>query len=131
MQTLTQKTIFLNTEVAISYKTSKQNINSTKNYHADELIENIHYFYDYEQTKGGRQRVIKWTLEGVYKLFDKIKKLKERSKMAEEKESKGSNIVQIRLSDKQKDELQKKADEVGLPLTQYIIFLITKDLKAL
>lgn len=54
MQTLTQKTIFLNTEVAISYKTSKQNINSTKNYHADELIENIHYFYDYEQTKGGR-----------------------------------------------------------------------------
>ncbi|ENU2801608.1 TPA: hypothetical protein ACOS40_000409 [Campylobacter coli] len=131
MQTLTQKTIFLNTEVAISYKTSKQNINSTKNYHADELIENIHYFYDYEQTKGGRQRVIKWTLEGVYKLFDKIKKLKERNKMAEEKESKGSNIVQIRLSDKQKDELQKKADEVGLPLTQYIIFLITKDLKAL
>lgn len=131
MQTLTPKTFFLNTEVAISYKTSKQNINSTKNYHADELIENIHYFYDYEQTKGGRQRVIKWTLEGVYKLFDKIKKLKERNKMAEEKESKGSNIVQIRLSDKQKDELQKKADEVGLPLTQYIIFLITKDLKAL
>lgn len=87
MQTLTQKTIFLNTEVAISYKTSKQNINSTKNYHADELIENIHYFYDYEQTKGGRQRVIKWTLEGVYKLFDKIKKLKERSNMAEEKEN--------------------------------------------
>ncbi|ENU5379535.1 hypothetical protein ACS12Z_001515 [Campylobacter coli] len=87
MQTLTQKTIFLNTEVAISYKTSKQNINSTKNYHADELIENIHYFYDYEQTKGGRQRVIKWTLEGVYKLFDKIKKLKERNKMAEEKEN--------------------------------------------
>ncbi|CUU73983.1 hypothetical protein [Campylobacter hyointestinalis] len=50
--------------------------------------------------------------------------------MAEEKETlKGSNIVQIRLSDKQKNDLQKKADEVGLPLTQYIIFLITKDLK--
>ncbi|MBX2452350.1 hypothetical protein I8866_01565 [Campylobacter coli] len=78
-----------------------------------------------------KNKTIKWTLEGVYKLFDKIKKLKERNKMAEEKESKGSNIVQIRLSDKQKDELQKKADEVGLPLTQYIIFLITKDLKAL
>ncbi|EAI3897964.1 hypothetical protein YN70_005415 [Campylobacter coli] len=44
-------------------------------------------------------------------------------------ESKGSNIVQIRLSNKQKGELQKKANEVGLPLTQYIIFLITKDLK--
>ncbi|MGI7226818.1 hypothetical protein ACNGCQ_07740 [Campylobacter coli] len=85
MQTLTQKTIFLNTEVAISYKTSKQNINSTKNYHADELIENIHYFYDYAQTKGGRQRVIKWTLEGVYMLgfFIKSPKAKEyRKKVA-------------------------------------------------
>ncbi|ECP8550746.1 TPA: hypothetical protein R5723_000987 [Campylobacter jejuni] len=85
MQTLIQKTIFLNTEVAISYKTSKQNINSTKNYHADELIENIHYFYDYEQTKGGRQRVIKWTLEGVYMLgfFIKSPKAKEyRKKVA-------------------------------------------------
>ncbi|RTJ16156.1 hypothetical protein C3H85_02275 [Campylobacter jejuni] len=85
MQTLTQKTIFLNTEVAISYKTSKQNINSTKNYHSDELIENIHYFYDYEQTKGGRQRVIKWTLEGVYMLgfFIKSPKAKEyRKKVA-------------------------------------------------
>ncbi|EAI0889534.1 hypothetical protein E1H90_05660 [Campylobacter coli] len=85
MQTLTQKTIFLNTEVAISYKTSKQNINSTKNYHADELIENIHYFYDFEQTKGGRQRVIKWTLEGVYMLgfFIKSPKAKEyRKKVA-------------------------------------------------
>ncbi|HBD8837623.1 TPA: hypothetical protein KLA57_001321 [Campylobacter jejuni] len=85
MQTLTQKTFFLNTEVAISYKTSKQNINSTKNYHADELIENIHYFYDFEQTKGGRQRVIKWTLEGVYMLgfFIKSPKAKEyRKKVA-------------------------------------------------
>ncbi|EAK4746099.1 hypothetical protein C8033_08485 [Campylobacter coli] len=85
MQTLTQKTFFLNTEVAISYKTSKQNINSTKNYHADELMENIHYFYDYEQTKGGRQRVIKWTLEGVYMLgfFIKSPKAKEyRKKVA-------------------------------------------------
>lgn len=118
-------------QVASFYEVTKNSIAKHFLRNADELIENIHYFYDYEQTKGGRQRVIKWTLEGVYKLFDKIKKLKERSNMAEEKESKGSNIVQIRLSDKQKDELQKKADEVGLPLTQYIIFLITKDLKAL
>ncbi|EIZ7181254.1 hypothetical protein MOR60_001722 [Campylobacter jejuni] len=118
-------------QVASFYEVTKNSIAKHFLRNADELIENIHYFYDYEQTKGGRQRVIKWTLEGVYKIFDKIKKLKERIKMAEEKESKGSNIVQIRLSDKQKDELQKKADEVGLPLTQYIIFLITKDLKAL
>lgn len=129
MQTLTPKTFFLNTEVAISYKTSKQNINSTKNYHADELIENIHYFYDYEQTKGGRQKVIKWTLEGVYKLFDKIKKLKERNKMAEEKESKGSNLIQLRISDKMREELQKKADEVGLPLTTYIYVLIANKIE--
>ncbi|EOI3667295.1 hypothetical protein ACMTTT_001205 [Campylobacter coli] len=118
-------------QVASFYEVTKNSIAKHFLRNTDELIENIHYFYDYEQTKGGRQRVIKWTLEGVYKLFDKIKKLKERNNMAEEKESKGSNIVQIRLSDKQKDELQKKADEVGLPLTQYIIFLITKDLKAL
>lgn len=118
-------------QVASFYEVTKNSIAKHFLRNTDELIENIHYFYDYEQTKGGRQRVIKWILEGVYKLFDKIKKLKERNKMAEEKESKGSNIVQIRLSDKQKDELQKKADEVGLPLTQYIIFLITKDLKAL
>ncbi|EOI4674199.1 TPA: hypothetical protein ACHDW5_001894 [Campylobacter jejuni] len=58
---------------------------SHKNLHADELIENIHYFYDYEQTKGGRQRVIKWTLEGVYMLgfFIKSPKAKEyRKKVA-------------------------------------------------
>ena len=55
---------------------------------------------------------------------------KRRAYMAEEKkESKGSNIVQIRLSDKQKEELQKKAEEVGLPMTQYIVYLITSDLK--
>ncbi|EBF5510715.1 hypothetical protein ACFBC6_001321, partial [Campylobacter coli] len=93
------------------------------------LIENIHYFYDYEQTKGGRQRVIKWTLEGVYKLFDKIKKLKERSKMAEEKESKGSNLIQLRISDKMREELQKLADEVGLPLTTYIYVLIANKIE--
>ncbi|ENZ3882601.1 hypothetical protein ACGJDX_000771, partial [Campylobacter coli] len=43
------------------------------------------YFYDYEQTKGGRQRVIKWTLEGVYMLgfFIKSPKAKEyRKKVA-------------------------------------------------
>ncbi|EAH8688393.1 hypothetical protein CYC89_08395, partial [Campylobacter coli] len=76
-------------QVASFYEVTKNSIAKHFLRNADELIENIHYFYDYEQTKGGRQRVIKWTLEGVYKLFDKIKKLKERSKMAEEKESKG------------------------------------------
>ncbi|HEB7588591.1 TPA: hypothetical protein RZI70_000329, partial [Campylobacter coli] len=68
-------------QVASFYEVTKNSITKHFLRNADELIENIHYFYDYEQTKGGRQRVIKWTLEGVYKLFDKIKKLKERSKM--------------------------------------------------
>ncbi|HHD0379997.1 TPA: hypothetical protein ACOS44_000176 [Campylobacter coli] len=74
-------------QVASFYEVTKNSITKHFLRNTDELIENIHYFYDYEQTKGGRQRVIKWTLEGVYKLFDKIKKLKERSKMAEEKEN--------------------------------------------
>ncbi|EPU1609055.1 hypothetical protein ACVUUS_000006 [Campylobacter coli] len=74
-------------QVASFYEVTKNSIAKHFLRNTDELIENIHYFYDYEQTKGGRQRVIKWTLEGVYKLFDKIKKLKERSSMAEEKEN--------------------------------------------
>lgn len=120
---------FLNTEVAYNYAVDNTTIMSHKNLHSDELIENIHYFYDYAQTKGGRQRVIKWTLEGVYKLFDKIKKLKERNKMAEEKESKGSNLIQLRISDKMREELQKLADEVGLPLTTYIYVLIANKIE--
>ncbi|ECK7968110.1 hypothetical protein ACM13H_000528 [Campylobacter coli] len=76
---------FLNTEVAYNYAVDNTTIMSHKNLHSDELIENIHYFYDYEQTKGGRQRVIKWTLEGVYMLgfFIKSPKAKEyRKKVA-------------------------------------------------
>ncbi|HIF9884207.1 TPA: helix-turn-helix domain-containing protein [Campylobacter coli] len=90
-------------QVASFYEVTKNSIAKHFLRNADELIENIHYFYDYEQTKGGRQRVIKWTLEGVYKLFDKIKKLKERNKMAEEKENivkkvcKELNITQAEL----------------------------------
>ncbi|EGO3165793.1 hypothetical protein GPH70_001113 [Campylobacter coli] len=116
-------------QVASFYEVTKNSITKHFLRNADELIENIHYFYDYEQTKGGRQRVIKWTLEGVYKLFDKIKKLKERSNMAEEKESKGSNLIQLRISDKMREELQKLADEVGLPLTTYIYVLIANKIE--
>ncbi|EAL7494769.1 hypothetical protein FGY48_001556 [Campylobacter coli] len=116
-------------QVASFYEVTKNSIAKHFLRNADELIENIHYFYDYEQTKGGRQRVIKWTLEGVYKLFDKIKKLKERSNMAEEKESKGSNLIQLRISDKMREELQKLADEVGLPLTTYIYVLIANKIE--
>lgn len=49
--------------------------------------------------------------------------------MAEEKESKGSNLIQLKVSDKMKDELQKLADEVGLPLTTYIYFIISEKIE--
>lgn len=41
-----------------------------------------------------------------------------------EKETKGSNLIQLKVSDKLKDELQKLADEVGVPLTTYIYHLL-------
>ncbi|EAK3002016.1 hypothetical protein C7L41_07235 [Campylobacter coli] len=72
-------------QVASFYEVTKNSITKHFLRNADELIENIHYFYDFEQTKGGRQRVIKWTLEGVYMLgfFIKSPKAKEyRKKVA-------------------------------------------------
>ncbi len=72
-------------QVALFYEVTKHAITKHFLRNTDELIENIHYFYDYEQTKGGRQRVIKWTLEGVYMLgfFIKSPKAKEyRKKVA-------------------------------------------------
>lgn len=116
-------------QVASFYEVTKNSIAKHFLRNADELIENIHYFYDYEQTKGGRQRVIKWTLEGVYKLFDKIKKLKERSNMAEEKESKGSYNLQIKIPNELKDKLEKKAEKAGVSLNQYIMYLFIDDVK--
>lgn len=116
-------------QVASFYEVTKNSIAKHFLRNTDELIENIHYFYDYEQTKGGRQRVIKWTLEGVYKLFDKIKKLKKRNKMAEEKESKGSYNLQIKIPNELKDKLEKKAEKAGVSLNQYIMYLFIDDIK--
>ncbi|EOH6988191.1 hypothetical protein ACMYEW_001650 [Campylobacter jejuni] len=47
--------------------------------------------------------------------------------MAEEKESKGSNLIQLKVSDKAKEYLQERADSLGFPLTTYIYHLIMKD----
>ncbi|HEB8470584.1 TPA: hypothetical protein R0975_001327 [Campylobacter jejuni] len=119
--------IFTNEQVAINYGlTTGSTIAKHLRTHNDEFIENTHYFLVENSFKN---KTIKWTLEGVYKLFDKIKKLKERSKMAEEKESKGSNLIQLRISDKMREELQKLADEVGLPLTTYIYVLIANKIE--
>ncbi|EAJ4970014.1 hypothetical protein DIE33_02825 [Campylobacter coli] len=127
MQNITSNLIFTNEQIAINYGlTTGLTIAKHLRTHNDEFIENTHYFLVENSFKN---KTIKWTLEGVYKLFDKIKKLKERNKMAEEKESKGSNLIQLRISDKMREELQKLADEVGLPLTTYIYVLIANKIE--
>ncbi|EPA9303940.1 helix-turn-helix domain-containing protein [Campylobacter coli] len=98
---ITSNLIFTNEQVAINYGlTTGLTIAKHLRMHNDEFIENTHYFLVENSFKN---KTIKWTLEGVYKLFDKIKKLKERNKMAEEKESivkkvcKELNITQAEL----------------------------------
>lgn len=100
---------FTTNEVAKNYglKTATA-IYNHKNFYSDELIENIHYFYSYEQTKGGRQRIIRWTLEGVYMLgfFIKSKQAKiYRKKVAEF----------LRLCDEAR---QKKFNEARATITE-------------
>lgn len=127
MQNITSNLIFTNEQVAINYGlTTGSTIAKHLRTHNDEFIENTHYFLVENSFKN---KTIKWTLEGVYKLFDKIKKLKERSSMAEEKESKGSNLIQLRISDKAKEYLQERADSLGFTLNTYIYHLIMKDME--
>lgn len=47
----------------------------------------------------------------------------------EEKKQTGANKVQLTLSDQLKEKLDKRAEEVGIPLTQYIMNLIINDVK--
>ncbi|EAK2411885.1 hypothetical protein B1914_01895 [Campylobacter jejuni] len=54
---------------------------------------------------------------------------KDKKKMAEEKESKGSNLIQLKVSDKAKEYLQERADSLGFPLNTYIYHLIMKDME--
>ncbi|HHP0332016.1 TPA: hypothetical protein ACRZSL_001286 [Campylobacter jejuni] len=54
---------------------------------------------------------------------------KDKKKMVEEKESKGSNLIQLRISDKTKEYLQERADSLGFPLNTYIYHLIMKDME--
>lgn len=51
--------------------------------------------------------------------------------MSEEKktESKGSNLIQLKVSDKVKEYLQEKSDNLGFPLNTYIYHLIMKDME--
>ncbi|EPM2332433.1 TPA: toxin-antitoxin system HicB family antitoxin [Campylobacter coli] len=124
---ITSNLIFTNEQIAINYGlTTGLTIAKHLRMHNDEFIENTHYFLVENSFKN---KTIKWTLEGVYKLFDKIKKLKERNKMAEEKESKGSYNLQIKIPNELKDKLEKKAEKAGVSLNQYIMYLFIDDIK--
>ncbi|EPC4612214.1 hypothetical protein ACRZVL_001420 [Campylobacter coli] len=91
MQNITSNLIFTNEQVAINYGlTTGLTIAEHLRMHNDEFIENTHYFLVENSFKN---KTIKWTLEGVYKLFDKIKKLKERSKMTNIKDIKKIKIT--------------------------------------
>lgn len=91
MQNITSNLIFTNEQIAINYGlTTGLTIAEHLRMHNDEFIENTHYFLVENSFKN---KTIKWTLEGVYKLFDKIKKLKERSKMTNIKDIKKIKIT--------------------------------------
>ncbi|HFF9193003.1 TPA: hypothetical protein ACGFFS_000337 [Campylobacter coli] len=88
---ITSNLIFTNEQIAINYGlTTGSTIAKHLRMHNDEFIENTHYFLVENSFKN---KTIKWTLEGVYKLFDKIKKLKERSKMTNIKDIKKIKIT--------------------------------------
>ncbi|WP_426715044.1 hypothetical protein [Campylobacter coli] len=91
MQNITSNLIFTNKQVASNYGlTTGLTIAKHLRTHNDEFIENTHYFLVENSFKN---KTIKWTLEGVYKLFDKIKKLKERNKMTNIKDIKKIKIT--------------------------------------
>ncbi|HFP7756713.1 TPA: toxin-antitoxin system HicB family antitoxin, partial [Campylobacter jejuni] len=54
---------------------------------------------------------------------------KDKKKMAEEKESKGSYNLQIKIPNELKDKLEKKAEKAGVSLNQYIMYLFIDDIK--
>lgn len=48
----------------------------------------------------------------------------------EEKESKGSYMLQMRIPTELKEKLEKKAEDTGVALNQYLMFLLIKDAKS-
>lgn len=91
MQNITSNLIFTNEQVASNYGlTTGLTIAKHLRTHNDEFIENTHYFLVENSFKN---KTIKWTLEGVCKLFDKIIKTKERNKMTNIKDIKKIKIT--------------------------------------
>ncbi|HED6221120.1 TPA: hypothetical protein ACGFHG_001702 [Campylobacter coli] len=67
MQNITSNLIFTNEQVASNYGlTTGSTIAKHLRMHNDEFIENTHYFLVENSFKN---KTIKWTLEGVYKLL--------------------------------------------------------------
>ena len=54
--------------VAKRYNVNERAILTHKTRHTDEIMENIHFVYISEDTKGGKQEILKWTLRGIIKL---------------------------------------------------------------
>ena len=50
--------------VAEHYGVDASTIIKHKQRHTDEIVENIHFVYIYENTKGGKQENLKWPLGG-------------------------------------------------------------------
>jgi len=57
-----------NKDVALGYGTSLKALALTKSRNEDELIEGVHWLRVEVQTKGGKQKVIHWTLDGIHML---------------------------------------------------------------
>lgn len=49
--------------------------------------------------------------------------------MAQENKTAGANKITLTISDKLKENMEKKAQEIGVPLTQYIVSLMIQDTK--
>lgn len=88
---ITSNLIFTNEQIAINYGlTTGLTIAKHLRTHNDEFIENTHYFLVENSFKN---KTIKWTLEGVFQLFDKIIQIKERNKMTNIKDIKKIKIT--------------------------------------
>ncbi len=65
--------------------------------------------------------------EDLIKAFGKYKNAK--FDLSEKKETKGSNLIQLRLSDKTKQQLEELAEATGLALNTYMYHLIAEKIE--
>ncbi|EOC4236622.1 hypothetical protein [Campylobacter sp. BCW_6463] len=96
-------------------------------------MENIKFEKKLKELELTKKRICKYGKSNYVKITNpnatKKDIEKNKKKMVEEKESKGSNLIQLRISDKTKEYLQERADSLGFPLNTYIYHLIMKDME--